>query len=202
MSKYIGPKCRLSRREKFDLSHKIKDVSKKCNMRSLPGGLSNFSNSSYNFQLREKQKLKRVYGIREKYLFNLYKKICKSSLKTSDALINALERRLDNVVYRMGFGTTRNQTRQFVVHQFIKVNGKICDIPSYLIKDGDKIEIVDKAKSFVVINQAIKKNKSSRGYSWLDVDYELFLGTFNESPISSIVTQFNMQYIIEWLSRR
>ena len=149
MARYRGPRLRLSRREGTDLmlTSGTRAIESKCKFENKPGNaMSRGRLSDYGTQLREKQKVKRMYGLLERQFRNYYLKAAKSKGNTGDNLLNLLETRLDNVVYRMGFGVTRAESRQIVSHKSILVNGKVVNIPSYNVKPNDEISVRDKSK--------------------------------------------------------
>ena len=150
MARYIGPTCKLSRREGTDLYLKSRGVSleKKCKLDKVPGqhGENKARLSDYVVQLREKQKVRRIYGVLERQFRNYFKEAARRKGSTGENLLELLECRLDNVVYRMGFGSTRAESRQLVSHKAISVNGQTVNIPSYQVKAGDVVEIREKSK--------------------------------------------------------
>lgn len=156
MARYIGPTCKLSRREKTDLGLKsgLRALDTKCNMEQPPGvhGAGRGRLSEFGLQLREKQKVRRIYGVLEKQFRNYYKKASGQKGATGENLLKLLEQRLDNIVYRMGFGSTRSEARQLVGHKAILVNGKIVNIASYSCNPGDVISIREKAKKTATCN--------------------------------------------------
>ena len=151
MARYRGPSLRLSRREGTDLYLKsgVRAIESKCNMDTQPGvhGARRGRLSDYGLQLREKQKVRRMYGVLEKQFRNYYKKAASSKGNTGENLLSLLEKRLDNVVYRMGFGSTRAEARQMVSHKAFMVNGKVVNIPSYQVQAGDEIEVRESKKA-------------------------------------------------------
>ena len=186
MARYIGPKCRLARREGIDLEHKsaVRPIADKCNMKSAPGqhGARRGRLSDYGNQLREKQKLKRIYGILERQFNNYYKKASQKKGSTGENLLQLLEQRLDNIVYRMGFGSTRAESRQLVSHGAIIVNGNRVTIPSFQVKPQDIIAVADKSRNQVRIKNSLD-NAASRGFSeWLEVDTSKMTGEFKRVP--------------------
>lgn len=151
MARYIGPKCKLSRREGTDLFLKsgVTPFEKKCKSEQIPGvhGQRRQRLSDYGLQLREKQKVRRMYGVLEKQFRNYYKEAARLKGATGELLLQLLESRLDNVVYRMGFGSTRSEARQLVSHKAIAVNGKTVNVASYQVKPGDVVSVREKAKN-------------------------------------------------------
>ena len=167
MARYTGPTLRLSRREGTDLYLKsgVRAIESKCNMDSPPGvaaGARRGRLSDYGLQLREKQKVRRMYGVLEKQFRNYYKKAASSKGNTGENLLSLLESRMDNVVYRMGFGSTRAESRQMVSHKAFKINGNVVNIPSYQIQPGDEIQVRDK-KEGSFKNSFSSKNCSNKG---------------------------------------
>ena len=155
MARYLGPKLKLSRREVTDLFLKsgVRSFESKCRADSAPGqhGQRRGRPSDYALQLREKQKVRRLYGVLEKQFRNYYKKADRQKGATGENLLRILERRLDNVVYRMGFGSTRAESRQLVSHKSILVNGSVVNIPSYQIEAGDVVAIREKSKNQLLL---------------------------------------------------
>ena len=176
MARYRGPSLRLSRREGTDLLLKsgVRAIESKCNMDTLPGvhGARRGRLSDYGLQLREKQKVRRMYGILEKQFRNYYKKAASSKGNTGENLLSLLEKRLDNVVYRMGFGSTRAEARQMVSHKAFMVNGKVVNIPSYQVQPGDEIEVRESKRGHLRIAAALKiaspdeQNEAVRSWCW------------------------------------
>src|SRR5210317_1162779 len=160
MARYIGPKCKLSRREGTDLFLKsgVRSLDDKCNAETVPGqhGNRRARLSDYGVQLREKQKVRRMYGVLEKQFSNYYKKASKSKGNTGENLLSYLEQRLDNVVYRMGFAATRAEARQLVSHKAFHLNGSIVNIPSYQVQPGDALEVREKSKAQLRIKSALE----------------------------------------------
>ena len=158
--------------------------------------------SEYGLQLREKQKAKFIYGVLEKPFRNYYTKAEKMEGQTGENMMILLERRLDNVVFRMGFGRTRRETRQMVDHKHILVNGKCVNIPSYLVKAGDVIEVKEKAKSSQRYKDALEVTAGRLVPAWLDVDQENLRGTVKELPSrDEIDVPVNEVLIVELYSK-
>jgi small subunit ribosomal protein S4 len=172
MARYLGPTCKLARREGTDLYLKsgVRPIESKCRMESAPGqhGARRTRLSDYAVQLREKQKVRRLYGVLEKQFRNYYKRADRQKGATGENLLRILERRLDNVVYRMGFGSTRAESRQLVSHKAILVNGNVVNIPSYQVEAGDTISIREKAKTQLRIQGALALS-ANRAVDWVDV---------------------------------
>jgi small subunit ribosomal protein S4 len=159
MARYIGPKCKLARREGTDLFLKsgVRSLESKCKAEAIPGqhGARRSRLSDYGVQLREKQKVRRIYGVLEKQFRNYYKKAASQKGATGENLLRILEARLDNVVYRMGFGSTRSESRQLVAHRSILVNGASVNIASYQVAPGDLISLREKAKKQLRVQSAL-----------------------------------------------
>ena len=206
MARYRGPSLRLSRREGTDLLLKSGEraVEEKCNMETAPGmhGLRRGRLSDYGLQLREKQKVKRMYGILEKQFRNYYKKAAKSKGNTGENLLSYLEKRLDNVVYRMNFASTRAEARQMVTHKAFEVNGKTVNIPSYQVKQDDVISVREKAKKQIRIKAALDLGDKKELSGWVEVDKDKFTGVFKSVPDrSDLSAEINENLIIELYSK-
>ena len=206
MARYRGPSLRLSRREGTDLLLKSgeKAVEEKCNMETAPGmhGMRRGRLSDYGLQLREKQKVKRMYGILEKQFRNYYKKAAKSKGNTGENLLSYLEKRLDNVVYRMNFASTRAEARQMVTHKAFEVNGKTVNIPSYQVKQDDVISVREKAKKQIRIKAALDLGDKKELSGWVEVDKDKFTGVFKSVPDrSDLSAEINENLIIELYSK-
>lgn len=189
MGRYIGPVCKLCRREKEKLFLKgSKCTTTKCPVERrgyVPGqhGQNRRSRlSDYGVQLREKQKIKRIYGLFEKQFRNYYKKADRMTGITGNNLILLLERRLDNIVYRLGFAPSRKAARQLITHRHFNVNGRIVNIPSYITDEGDLIEVRDKAKKMEVIHASMRRIKAENATPWLELDKANMLGKVIEIP--------------------
>ena len=206
MARYRGPSLRLSRREGTDLYLKsgVRAIESKCNMDTQPGvhGARRGRLSDYGLQLREKQKVKRMYGLLERQFRNYYLKAAKTKGNTGENLLNFLETRLGNVVYRMGFGVTRAEARQIVSHKSIEVNGKVVNIPSYNVKPDDVISVRDKSKEHLRIKAAVELAKSKEKASWIEVSFDEMKGTFLSYPDrSELSSEINENLIIELYSK-
>ena len=206
MARYRGPSLRLSRREGTDLFLKSgeRSVEEKCNMETTPGmhGMRRSRLSDYGLQLREKQKVKRMYGILEKQFRNYYKKAAKSKGNTGENLLSYLEKRLDNVVYRMNFASTRAEARQMVTHKAFEVNGKTVNIPSYQVKQDDVISVREKAKKQIRIKAALDLGDKKELSAWVEVDKDKFTGVFKSVPDrSDLSAEINENLIIELYSK-
>lgn len=158
MARYIGPKCKLSRREGTDLFLKSarRSLESKCKIDTVPGqhGAKKNRLSGYGLQLREKQKIRRMYGVLERQFRRYFAEADRQRGSTGELLLQLLESRLDNIVYRMGFGSTRAEARQLVSHKAVAVNGQVVNIPSYQVRVGDVVSIREKAKKQVRIQEA------------------------------------------------
>ncbi len=187
MARYIGPTCKLARREGTDLFLKspARRIDEKCKFDRVPGvkvGGRRPRTTVYGIQLREKQKLRRIYGIMEKQFRNYYKTAARLSGSTGLNLLQLLESRLDNVVYRLGFGVTRAEARQLVSHKSVMVNGHKVNIPSYQVKAGDEIEIVEKSKQQLRIASALAIADQIGFVPWVEVDVKGVKGLFKSLP--------------------
>jgi small subunit ribosomal protein S4 len=186
MGKYRGPTCKLSRREGTDLFLKSRGnpIESKCKIETKPGqhGARRGRDSDYALQLRAKQRIRRIYGVLEKQFRNYYKSADQKKGATGVNLLSMLEQRLDNVVYRMGFAGTRAEARQLVSHKAILVNGKATNIPSYQVKEGDVVEIREKAKKQERIANAISVAEQLGFPEWVEVNTKTFSGTFKRLP--------------------
>ena len=187
MARYLGPKAKLSRREGTDLFLKSarRAISDKAKFDSKPGQHGRTSGqrtSDYGIQLREKQKVKRMYGILEKQFRRYFEEADRRKGNTGANLLFLLECRLDNVVYRMGFGSTRAEARQLVGHKAITVNGKAINIPSYMVKAGDVVAVREKSKKQLRITDAVKLAESIGMPGWVQVDASKLEGIFKKTP--------------------
>jgi small subunit ribosomal protein S4 len=206
MARYIGPTCKLARREGTDLFLKsgVRSMDSKCNLETNPGmhGAARGRLSDYGLQLREKQKVRRIYGVLEKQFRNYYKEASRLRGSTGENLLKLLESRLDNVVYRMGFGSTRAEARQIVSHRSIMVNGKVLNIPSYQVKPGDVISVREKAKGQLRVRAALELAGQRADVPWVDVDSSKMEGTFKMLPERQDLTQdINENLIVELYSK-
>jgi len=207
MARYIGPKCKLSRREGTDLFLKSarRSLDSKCKLDSKPGQhgrTSGARTSDYGVQLREKQKLKRMYGLLEKQFRKYFEEAERRTGNTGELLIQLLESRLDNVVYRMGFGSTRAEARQLVSHRAIEVNGKTADIPSMLVKPGDVVSVREKSKKQARIKESLDLATSIGLPQWVEVDVTKMSGVFKQVPDrADVARDVNESMIVELYSR-
>jgi len=207
VARYIGPKAKLSRREGTDLFLKSarRSLDSKCKLDSKPGQhgrTSGARTSDYGNQLREKQKVKRMYGILERQFRRYFAEADRIKGNTGENLLKLLESRLDNVVYRMGFGSTRAEARQVVGHKGITVNGVVVNIPSYLVKPGDVVAVREKAKKQARIAESLSLAEQSGFPSWVAVDAKKMEGTYKAMPDrSEIANDVNESLIVELYSR-
>ena len=207
MARYLGPKCKLSRREGTDLFLKsgIKPLENKCKLNTIPGskvGSRRERLSNYGIQLREKQKLKRMYGVLEKQFRNYFKKASKIKGSTGENLLTLLECRLDNMVYRMGFAVTRAEARQLVSHKSISVNGSLVNIPSYQVSADDEISISEKAKDQLRVKNAMNIATQLGISEWLSVDEKKLLGKVKSIPErEDILPDINENLVVEFYSK-
>jgi len=208
MAKYIGPKCKLMRREGSDLSLKSsrRAVDTKCKIDNPPGmhgaGTRKPRQSDYGLQLREKQKLRRIYGVLERQFRNYYKEASRLKGSTGENLLQLLEARLDNVVYRMGFGSTRAEARQLVNHKSILVNGQIVNIPSYMVRPDDVVSVREKSRKQARIADALALAEQIGFPDWVDVNQGKFEGVFKALPDrSELPPDINEQLVVELYSK-
>ncbi len=187
MARYIGPTCKLARREGTDLFLKspARTIDSKCKFDRVPGvkpGGRRARSTVYGTQLREKQKLRRIYGVLEKQFSNYYKEAARISGSTGLNLLQLLESRLDNVVFRLGFGITRAEARQLVSHKCIMVNGTKVNIPSFQVQPGDAIEVVEKSKKQLRITSALEISGQIGFVPWVEVDVDKVKGVYKSQP--------------------
>ncbi len=207
MARYLGPKLKLSRREGTDLFLKStrRSVDSKCKLDSKPGQhgrTSGARTSDYGTQLREKQKVKRMYGILERQFRRYFEEADRLKGNTGENLLKLLESRLDNVVYRMGFGSTRAEARQLVSHKAITLNGQAVNIPSIQVKAGDVVAIREKSKTQLRIKDSLQLLGQSGFPAWVAVDSTKMEGTFKQKPDRSDIAQdVNESMIVELYSR-
>ena len=209
MARYLEAKCRLCRREGEKLFLKgTKCSSAKCPMeeRPFPPGMHGQGRrvkvSNYGIQLREKQKVKRIYGLQEKQFLRYYKDADKMAGITGVTLLQLLESRLDNVIYRMGFASPRTEARQVARHKHIEVNGSIVNVPSYRVKAGDRISLVDSAKEHLRVSASTDAAGQKGLPEWLDVDLQQRQGVFRELPMrDQLDSGIREQLIVELYSK-
>lgn len=207
MARYLGPKCKLSRREGTDLFLKsgVKPLESKCKLEVPPGGIKGERKqrlSDYGLQLREKQKLRRMYGVLERQFRRYFAEAERRKGNTGENLLILLESRLDNVVYRMGFGSTRAEARQLVSHKAITVNGKSVNIASYLVKTGDVVAVREKSKKQNRIVEALQLAAQVGMPAWVEVNAEKAEGIFKKVPDrDEFGADINESLIVELYSR-
>jgi len=209
MARYIGPTCKLARREGVDLSLKspARALDSKCHLDRKPGqhgaNARKGKLSDYATQLREKQKVKRIYGLLERQFRNYYKKASTRKGNTGENLLQLLETRLDNVVYRMGFAVTRPSARQLVSHRGVMVNGKPVNLPSYQVKAGDAIVLSEKAQRQLRVQEALSvADQHDLNPSWVEVDAKKFSGLFKAVPDrADLPADINEALIVELYSK-
>jgi small subunit ribosomal protein S4 len=207
MARYTGPKCKLARREGTDLFLKSarRSLETKCKLDVKPGqhGVrSGMRMSDYGNQLREKQKLRRTYGILERQFRRYFGEAARRKGSTGTNLLQLLESRLDNVVYRMGLGSTRSEARQLVSHGSITVNGKAVNVPSALVRAADVIGVTEKAKGQLRIQDALQLAEKVGFPSWVEVDVKKMAGTFKGAPDRSEFAQdINESLVVELYSK-
>lgn len=206
MARYLGPKLKLSRREGTDLFLKsgVRAIDTKCKIDNAPGvhGARRGRLSEYGVQLREKQKVRRIYGVLEKQFRNYYKEAARLKGNTGENLLMLLEGRLDNVVYRMGFGATRAEARQLVSHKAILVNGNVVNVPSFNVAANDVVTIREKAKKQSRIKAALEVAEQREKPTWIEVDASQMEGTFKRLPErSDLSADINEQLIVELYSK-
>ena len=208
MAKYIGAKCRQCRREGGKLFLKgEKCFTSKCPIESRPfppgqHGQKRARLSDYALQLREKQKLRRVYGVLERQFRNYYAEAARIKGSTGEKLLQLLESRLDSVVYRMGFGASRTEARQLVRHNAITLNGRKMNIPSHQVKPGDVIAVADKAREQLRIKGAVEVTEQRGFVEWVDVDAKKLQGTYKHLPErSELPSDINEHLVVELYSK-
>ena len=206
MARYLGPKLKLSRREGTDLFLKsgVRPIDSKCKIDNAPGqhGIRRGRLSDYAVQLREKQKVRRIYCVLEKQFRNYYKTADRKKGATGENLLKLLECRLDNVVYRMGFGSTRAESRQLVYHKSITVNGGIVNIASYQVKPEDIVAVTEKSRTQLRIQAALQLASQRGQVDWVDVSAEKMEGTFKRLPDrEELPAEINENLIVELYSK-
>ncbi len=206
MARYLGPKCKLSRREGTDLFLKSarRPLDSKCKLESRPGqhGAKQNRVSEYGTQLREKQKIRRMYGVLERQFRTYFAEAARRKGATGENLLQLLESRLDNAVYRMGFGSTRAEARQLVSHCAVQVNGKAVNIPSYLLKPNDVVALKEKAQKQLRVQDSLKLAESSGFPSWVEVDAKKFSAVFKSLPDrAEFAADINEQLVVELYSK-
>ena len=206
MARYIGPKLKLARREGTDLYHKsgVRPIDSKCRIDNPPGehGARRTRLSDYAIQLREKQKVRRIYGVLEKQFRNYYKKADRQKGATGENLLRLLEGRLDNVVYRMGFGSTRSESRQLVSHKAILVNGRPVNVASFQVSIDDVVTVNEKARGQLRIQSALQLAAQRAPVEWVAVDATKMEGVFRRHPDRvELPVEINENLIVELYSK-
>lgn len=206
MARYLGPKLKLSRREGTDLFLKsgVRAIDTKCKIETIPGqhGARRGRLSDYGVQLREKQKVRRIYGVLEKQFSNYYKEAARLKGNTGENLLQLLETRLDNVVYRMGYASTRAEARQLVSHKAIVVNSGVVNIPSFTVKAEDVVSVREKSKTQARIIAALDLAEQREKPLWVEVDNKKLEGTFKRVPDrADLSAEINEQLIVELYSK-
>lgn len=206
MARYLGPRLKLARREGTDLmlTSGVRPLESKCKAETPPGqhGARRMRQSDYAIQLREKQKVRRMYGVLERQFRNYYKKADRQKGATGENLLRLLEGRLDNVVYRMGFGSTRQEARQLVSHKSIEVNGQSVNIPSYQVQAEDVVTVREKSRSQLRIQSALQLSAQRAQSPWVEVDSGKLSGTFKRFPDrEELPSEINENLIVELYSK-
>ena len=206
MGRYLGPKLKLSRREGTDLLLKsgVTPIDAKCRADAIPGqhGARRQRLSDYAVQLREKQKVRRFYGVLERQFRNYYRKADRQKGATGANLLRMLERRLDNVVYRMGFGCTRAEARQLVSHKAIEVNGTAVNVASFLVSPDDVVAVRETKRGQMRIKQALELAGQRQAVEWVEVDADAMTGTYRRHPDrSELPPEINENLIVEFYSK-
>lgn len=208
MARYIGPTCKLARREGADLSLKspARALDSKCKLEQKPGqhGAARKGRlSDYGVQLREKQKVKRIYGLLERQFHKYYVKASNQKGNTGENLLRALESRLDNIIYRMGFAVTRAQARQLVSHGAVSVNAKRVNLASYQVKPGDEVALTERARSQLRVQESVNVSQEMDLVpQWVEVDAKKFSGVLKALPErSDLPSDINESLIIELYSK-
>jgi len=209
MARYIGPTCKLARREGADLSLKspARALDSKCKLEQKPGQHGAVAKkgrlSDYAVQLREKQKVKRIYGLLERQFRNYYKKASSKKGNTGESLLQLLESRLDNVIYRMGFAVTRPSARQLVSHRGVTVNGKVVNLPSFQVRPGDAITLTERAQRQLRVAESLTLSQEMDLFpGWVEVDSKKFAGVFKTVPErSDLPSDINEALIVELYSK-
>jgi len=206
MARYTGPRLKLARREGTDLmlTSGVRPLDSKCKAETPPGqhGARRQRPSDYAVQLREKQKVRRIYGVLERQFRNYYKRADRQKGATGENLLRLLEGRLDNVVYRMGFGATRAESRQLVSHKSIEVNGEAVNIPSYQVQPGDVVAVREKSRSQLRVQAALQLAAQRAPVEWIEVDGTKLSGTFKRHPDrGELPSEINENLIVELYSK-
>lgn len=202
MARYTGPTCRVARRLGTDLGLKsrVRDLESKCNLKTKPGqhGQARSRSTEHGVQLNEKQKFRFMYGVSEKQFRKYYTEAARRKGSTGELLFKLLECRLDNVVYRLGFGSTRAESRQLVRHKAIMVNDKVVTIPSFTVSPNDKIEVRERSKAQVRIQDSLKLAENAGFPEWIEINVSSMQGTFKRIPDrSELPAELNEQLVVE-----
>jgi small subunit ribosomal protein S4 len=209
MARYIGPVCKLCRRENMKLFLKgERCFTEKCAQTRRPyppgqHGQKRVKLTEYGLRLREKQKLRRVYGVLERQFEKYFASASRTTGSTGENMLSNLERRLDNVVHRMGFASTRSEARQLVKHNHVLINGKRLNIPSYMVMVGDKVEIKESSRKIGAVIASVQASDKKPMLSWLEVDKNNFSGVLKSMPVREELNEpaIKEQYIVEYYSR-
>lgn len=209
MARYLGPVCKLCRRESMKLYLKGDRCStEKCAVTRRPyppgqHGQGRIKLSEYGLRLREKQKMRRIYGLLERQFSRYYAQASSMKGRTGEEMLGLIERRLDNVVHRMGFASSRNEARQLVKHGHILVNSKRVDIPSYLLRPGDKVEVREKSRGIKFIAASLAQVERRAQLSWIELDKNNFAGVFKGAPVREELNEppIREQLVVEYYSR-
>jgi len=206
MARNLTPRCKMSRREAVDLGllSGVRGIETKCKLEAAPGqhGAKRGKLSVYGMQLRAKQVLKRMYGLLERQFRAYYGKAARRKGSTGEVLLQMLECRLDNVVYRLGFAATRSEARQLVSHKSIVVNGRIVNIPSFQVAPGDVIELTEKGKAQLRVKAALEAAQQRTQSDWIEVDSAKMKGTFKRVPVRmDLPAEYNEQLVVELYSK-
>jgi len=209
MARYLGPVCKLCRREGMKLYLKgERCFTEKCAVTRRPyppgqHGQGRIKLSEYGLRLREKQKMRRVYGLLEMQFAGYYEQASGMRGRTGEEMLGLIERRLDNVVYRMGFASSRAQGRQLVRHNHVLVNGKRVNVPSYRVRPNDKVEVREKSQKIGLVQAAVASAANRPQPSWLEVDREKLAGVFKSMPVRDELNEpmVREQYVVEYYSR-
>jgi len=206
MARYLGPTCKLARREGKDLSLKsgVRALTSKCKLDNAPGqhGQRRGRLSDYGLQLRQKQTLRRIYGVSERQFRRYYQKAAHLVGATGPLLLQFLEQRLDNIVYRLGFATTRAEARQLVSHRAVMVNGRVVNVASFLVKEGDAIALTERAQTQGRVIAALELAQQRSEVEWLDVDASAKKGLVKRLPRrDDLPSEYNEQLVVELYSK-
>ena len=206
MARHTGPTCKLARRAGQDLGLKsaVKPLDHKCRLKTPPGGFKagggGRRGNDYLAHLREKQKLRRIYGVLERQFRLYYQRAARARAATGEALIQILESRLDNIVYRLGFAVTRAQARQFVNHGLVRVDGKKVDIASFQVRPGQTVAMSDKGRELLYVKQAMARAQPAP--DWMDLDAAALSGVYRERPSrDSVAMEINENLVVEYYSK-